>query len=219
VQGSAINGIGLLGTSQGGDGVQGKTTNASHSGVAGLYQSSTGAGIGVFGFSQSSAGFAVFSSGNLQVTGTPFCSGCTAFTNNSDARLKKNIESLGNPLSRLLQLRGVTFEWKEPEEHGNHAGTQRGFVAQEVEKVFPEWVGVDNKGFKTLNLTGLEPMLVESLRALKTENDALAVRVKKLEANQRPVGAGFGEGAFGLAVLGAMIGGLVISRRRVRSVL
>jgi hypothetical protein len=67
-------------------------------------------------------------------------------------------------MTQLLKLRGVTFEWIDPAEHGNHQGMQRGFIAQDVEKVLPEWVGVDTKGFKTLNMTGIEPMLVESIR-------------------------------------------------------
>jgi Chaperone of endosialidase len=150
--------------------------------------------------------------GDFQVNGNPFCAGCTAFTNNSDSRLKKNIKTVDGALEQLLRLRGVTFEWKEPAEHGNHRGLQRGFVAQEVEQVMPEWVGVDEKGFKTLNTTGLEALLVESIRTLKTENDALRDRVRTLEGKNGVSRADLGQGAaFGLI---ALVSALVVSRRR-----
>jgi hypothetical protein len=94
---------------------------------------------------------------------------------------------------------------------------QRGFIAQEVEKVMPEWVGVDKEGFKTLNLTGMEPMVVESLRTLKTENDELRERVRALEAGRRPMISGLGEGGigFGLAVVAGAV--VFVRRRRVDS--
>ena len=116
-----------------------------------------------------------------------------------------------------LKLHGVTFEWKNPEEHGDRTSVQRGFIAQEVEKVLPEWVGVDEKGFKTLNLTGIEPMIVESLRTLKGENDALRDRVTALEARQFVAAAGLnGNGLVGLGLI-ALAGAIVVSRRRVAS--
>ena len=71
-------------------------------------------------------------------------------------------------------ISGVTFEWKNPEEQGDHRGMQRGFIAQDVESMLPEWVGVDAKGFKTLNTTGIEPLVIESIRTLKGENDRFA---------------------------------------------
>jgi hypothetical protein len=83
--------------------------------------------------------------------------------------------------------------------------------------VFPEWVGTDRDGFKTVNLTGIEALTVESVRALKQENDDLRGRVRALEMARRPpLFSGFGEGALGFgfcAIAGAL---LVAGRRRVR---
>ncbi|HWR26548.1 MAG TPA: tail fiber domain-containing protein, partial [candidate division Zixibacteria bacterium] len=58
----------------------------------------------------------------------------------SDRRLKKNIKPLKDSLDKLLKLRGVTYEWKEPEKIGNTPGEKIGLIAQEVEEIFPEWV-------------------------------------------------------------------------------
>jgi hypothetical protein len=63
-----------------------------------------------------------------------------SWANSSDARVKKNIRPMADGLDKLTKLRGVTFEWVNPEDHANQTGTQAGFVAQEVEKVFPNWV-------------------------------------------------------------------------------
>ncbi len=96
-----------------------------------------------------------------------------AWTMSSDIRLKQSVAPLPAPLARLLRLRGVTYEWREPEKHGNFHGPQVGMIAQEVEQIFPEWVGTDADGYKTLTYRGFEALVVEGLRELKLENDQL----------------------------------------------
>lgn len=115
----------------------------------------------------------ITSGGMIKTTGGGVC--CP-----SDLRLKQKVEPLAGALSRLLGLRGVTFEWKEPEKHANRRGTQIGMIAQEVEQVFPDWVDTDPQGFKTLSYRGFEALAVESLRELKVENDHLESRNAEL---------------------------------------
>ena len=91
----------------------------------------------------------------------------------SDQRLKKNIGGLQGALDKLLDLHGVTFEWNEPEKHLNQTGNQIGLVAQEVEKVFPQWIGTDPDGFKFIDVRGFEALVIEALRELKGEINAL----------------------------------------------
>lgn len=90
----------------------------------------------------------------------------------SDARLKKNVEPLRGALERLLALRGVTFDWIDPATQGGCDWKQTGLIAQEVERVFPEWVGTDANGFKTLTVAGFEALTTEALRELRAEKDA-----------------------------------------------
>ena len=45
-------------------------------------------------------------------------------------------------------------------------------VAQEVEHVFPDWVGVNGRGHKTVTYRGFEALTVEALRELRQEKDA-----------------------------------------------
>ncbi len=196
---------------------------SSSSNASGVYGSNTSGGIGVYGTNADSntSGYAGYFNGRVSIVGNLVLGGsCTGTTCSSDIRLKKNVESLSGSLDDLAKLRPVTFEWKNPEERGYSAGKQFGFIAQEVEKVKPEWVGVDDQGFKTINTTSLPVLLVDSVRTLKTENDvlrartaALEDRVRSLEANRRPMISGVGEGGIGFGLL-AVAGAVLISRRR-----
>ena len=75
--------------------------------------------------------------GDLRITGVARKPGGGSWTSSSDMRLKKKLSPLTHSLERLLELRGVQFEWKEPEKMGNLFGLQTGLVAQEVEKGVP----------------------------------------------------------------------------------
>ena len=56
----------------------------------------------------------------------------------SDERLKKNVENLDNVLDKLMQLRPVSFEWKDETKRGDERVS--GLIAQEVEEIFPELI-------------------------------------------------------------------------------
>lgn len=94
------------------------------------------------------------------------------WTVSSDERLKTDIETLDDALNRLLALRGVSFRWRDPAAMGGHDERYAGLLAQNVEAVFPEWVGVDPQGYKTVTVTGFEGLVAEALRELRAEKDA-----------------------------------------------
>ena len=102
------------------------------------------------------------------------------WVNISDERLKTNIKPLSDVLGKLLRLRGVSYEWREPEKFGNATGPHMGLIAQEVEKVFPEWVKADARGYKSLNVQGLEAITIEAIRELHGEVEQLRKRIDKL---------------------------------------
>ncbi len=105
------------------------------------------------------------------------------WTISSDARLKKNVETIKNALDDLLALRGVTYQWIDPSTQGGMDGVYTGMIAQEVEPIFPEWVREDESGYKTLTVIGFEGLVVEALRELRSEKDAkiaeLSARVQE----------------------------------------
>jgi hypothetical protein len=100
--------------------------------------------------------------------------------NPSDARLKQDVEPLQGALARLLRLHGVSYAWQEPAQFADQPGVQLGFIAQDVEEVFPEWVQTDEDGLKGLAMRGFEALTVESLRELHTRNQELSGQVLEL---------------------------------------
>ncbi len=123
--------------------------------------------------------------GNLLVQGAAFKPGGGSWGNSSDLRLKRKIEPLTGALEKLLQLRGVCFEWVEPEKMGNQHGLQHGLIAQEVESVFPEWISTGADGYKLLTIIGFEALMIEALRELKSEIESLKSQPVEL-AGKRP---------------------------------
>ena len=123
---------------------------------------------------------------NLHVNGTAGKPGGGAWSVASDKRLKKNIRPLSGALGKLLALHGVTYEYIDPARIQELSGERMGLVAQEVEKIFPDWVETGTDGFKRVTVRGLEALMVEALRELQHRQDArLAEKdteIEKLEA-------------------------------------
>jgi len=91
----------------------------------------------------------------------------------SDMNLKENITDMKYGLDDVMKLRGVEYDWKR-EDMGHDVGV----LAQEVEAVIPELVkeydGLRGK-FKAVDYNKLVPILIESIKELKTEVDSLRV--------------------------------------------
>jgi hypothetical protein len=117
--------------------------------------------------------------GDLTITGTARKPGGGTWTTPSDAQLKKNVKPLEAALDKLLQLRGIRFEWRDPKKMGNLTGPQLGLIAQEVEKVFPDWVSTGPDGYKELTIRGFEALTIEALRELKAEIESLRQKAEQ----------------------------------------
>jgi len=104
------------------------------------------------------------------------------FASISDERLKENIKPLTGSLEKVLALNPVSFDWKDSGEH-----VEAGFVAQEVEKVLPEYVTTDEeeedklKGLTGGMTSGYVSLLTKAIQELKADNDALRARIETLE--------------------------------------
>ena len=105
--------------------------------------------------------------GDLEVTGS--CSGCS-----SDKALKKNIQPLENALDKISALDGIYFDWIEGTRESELTSEQQiGVIAQQVEEVFPELVGTGANGYKFVRYQKLVAPLIEAVKTLKAENEAL----------------------------------------------
>ena len=92
-------------------------------------------------------------------------------------RLKENIENIPSQLDSICSLRPVEFDYKDG------SGHQIGFIAQEINSVYPDVVNEGSDGM--LTVTGwskTEARLVKAIQELKAENDSLKSRVAALEA-------------------------------------
>jgi hypothetical protein len=108
--------------------------------------------------------------GNATLLGT--------LTQLSDKRLKTNIRPLNNTLLPLLSLNAYSYNWKDKQM--DQSG-QIGLLAQEVEKYFPELVKENEKGFKSVNYSGLLPVLVEAIKEQQKMISELQEKVERLE--------------------------------------
>lgn len=134
--------------------------------------------------------FTVDYQGNVRYAGT-----CAQ---SSDQRLKTNIKTMTSALDNVMQLRGVTYNWDKTIPYNANASTdtQFGFIAQEVEKIFPELVKTSSDGYKTVNYIGAIPVLTEAIKDqqkeiedLKSENEqlknTLSDLLKRVEALEK----------------------------------
>ena len=130
--------------------------------------------------------------GRLEVKGGTVCvdtnnddTASSCITTESDIRLKKNVKTLDNALDKIQKIRGVEFDWRWDEYDTIKRYKVRphdvGVIAQEVEPVIPEAMDEEVDGFKTVNYDRLVPVLIEAVKELKSENDALKARLEALE--------------------------------------
>ncbi len=98
--------------------------------------------------------------------GTTAATVSTSITCSSDFRLKKNIETLNGSLEKLMKLRGVSFNWKTTEfpDRGFNEENQLGFIAQEVQTLFPELVITNVDGYMAVDYSKITPVLVQAIK-------------------------------------------------------
>ena len=113
-----------------------------------------------------------------------------AGTCSSDLRLKQNIEPFAAMLDKVSQLQPVTYEYRTEEHPEYNFGTERaaGLIAQDVEKLFPDMVATDERGYKAVNYSQLPLLLLQALRELKADNDALKQEVEQLKSRLQAPG-------------------------------
>jgi len=146
-----------------------------------------GTSIGSFGIYESTAAggstdpaISAVSRLVIDVSGTLYGS---ATNDISDARLKKNIATVGSALDKIMQIRGVRFNWKA---EANMTDKPRfGVIAQEVETVFPELVtdsSIFGKGYKSVQYGGFVAPFIEAIKELNTKITGLKTENKELKS-------------------------------------
>ena len=174
--GNFLYGTGLSGTSKTiSPGMIGIGTSTPYSRLT-VWGSDTASSTSAFSVvnNASTTEFQVFDGGNAQLAGT--------LTQNSDQRLKTNVQSLdaSSSLAAIDALNPITFNWIDSTE-----GTtpQLGFIAQQVQQLFPALISTTSPtpltpgGTLGLNYIGLISPIVSAIQALSTEVASLETTV------------------------------------------
>jgi hypothetical protein len=99
-------------------------------------------------------------------------------TISSSRRYKEDIQPMGDASARLLQLRPVSFRYKEPSADGTKP-VQFGLIAEEVAEVFPELVVYNKAGQPESVAYHLLPGLL--LNELQKEHQIVTVQSRELD--------------------------------------
>ena len=158
-------------------------------GVKGHAQNAT-TGYGVYGSSSGcTTGYGVYCSGNGGYTGS--------WSNLSDIKFKKNIADYENALEKIMLLKPRTYEMRIDEYPymGLARGQQIGFIAQEMETIFPNLVETAfHPGeiesdppieYKAINYIGLIPVLVKATQELNDKISELNSKIEQLEKENK----------------------------------
>ena len=91
----------------------------------------------------------------------------------SDASLKDNVNTIADPLEKVMQISGNTFTWKEND--AGHEGEDTGVIAQEIEALgLPGIVVTRDNGKKAVKYEKLVPLLIEAIKELNAKVERLA---------------------------------------------
>ena len=117
----------------------------------------------------------VTGSGQINANG----SSAAAFGSFSDQRLKENIVDLPSQLDKIMALRPVEFDYVE----SMGGGHQIGFIAQEVQTVYPDLVGVGENEMLTLtDMNKNDARLIKCIQEQQALIQSLTARITALES-------------------------------------
>ena len=80
-----------------------------------------------------------------------------------------------------MALRPVSYRWNGEDSQGQSL-THQGFIAQEVEAVFPEFVTTGSDGKKSVAYSNFIPAMVQAIQTINAKVNTLDTRLTNLEA-------------------------------------
>ncbi|MDD4756947.1 MAG: tail fiber domain-containing protein, partial [Prolixibacteraceae bacterium] len=128
----------------------------------------------------------------LHVVGNAYkTEGGTSWATSSDLRLKTVLGNYQKGLNEITALQPVRFRYLENNPRELSADIEQvGFVAQEVQKIFPEAVSEAEDGYLDFNIHAINIALVNAVKELKAENEQLKTenrmiisRLERLESS------------------------------------
>ena len=221
--GHAVRHVGVLGRAAT------PNLNSRGIGVAGIAFMPDGGHIGVYGGANLPSSFplvnyAGYFSGNVYVTGQL---SAATLTQTSDERIKQNIRSISNDVGNLMLLNPVFYNLKQIEKmdtllntHGSDSivVTKRydensqefkkihyGFLAQELQQIYPDLVYEGGDGYLEINYTGLIPILVSSIQELNEKINTLEKELNSLTGQNNSFAKSSQQGTSSQEVIGCIV--------------
>jgi multidrug efflux pump subunit AcrA (membrane-fusion protein) len=99
----------------------------------------------------------------------------------SDRRLKDNITVLTESLNNIEQIDGIRYQWNKNATNKQAGEYDVGLIAQQVKEVLPEAVKLRKNGYYAIDYHKIIPLLVQSIKELKKENNKLKKDVRKIK--------------------------------------
>ena len=98
-----------------------------------------------------------------------------SFSSTSDERYKKNIRIFNNAIDSILKINGYRFVWKDNNKESI------GFIAQEIEKEFPELVNTNKDGYKSVEYSKFTSIIIECIKEQQNKINNQEERIILLE--------------------------------------
>jgi hypothetical protein len=115
---------------------------------------------------------ALIVTGGIGTSGDIFAGGDIVAYASSDIRLKTNLELISNPLHKINQIGGYSFEWNV-DKQSIYRGKDYGVIAQEIEEILPELVDTRENGYKAVKYDKLVSLLIEGIKDLSKQVEEL----------------------------------------------
>jgi len=96
----------------------------------------------------------------------------------SDKRLKKDITLVSDLLDKVKQLNVYEFYYKDQEAQGYKT---RGFIAQEVEGIFPDLVKVSDEGYKLITYANFSVVAIKAIQEQQGQIEMLKAQIDELK--------------------------------------
>lgn len=100
----------------------------------------------------------------------------------SDSIFKEEIEIVGSEMDKIKKINAVKYKLKTDEEVDvKDKKIHYGFLAQDLEKIYPHMVHTDKFGFKSIFYTELIPVLLEATKQQQDEIERQAALISELD--------------------------------------
>ena len=110
------------------------------------------------------------SSYGCYITGSVYTTGSYS---SSDARFKTNIKTIDNSIDKVMNMRGVYYDWNDDHKEEKGEGRQVGVIAQELNEVLPEAVIHTEEDEYSVDYGKITGVLIEAIKDLKNEINEL----------------------------------------------